>query len=191
MLRYRIIQKCLAILVVTLLSLTLIISHACSEEESNNLTGNNGGNGHNIAKGFKAEVYENGQLVATYVTGQATLEDPLSYAYIEVLSSSQGRDFQLSFSSKDRNGINGIKPGKLSRNNYGGPYIYVGGIISSYIESDSMVCVQSSGATVANCFGEIFEIDDNHIIGSFHASGLNNEWEIKNCEFNLDLEELP
>jgi len=182
--------KWLAIIFVAILPLSIILLQACSKKKGTKPNDSRP----NIAKGFRAEVYKNGVLATNkFATGLATLEEPSTYAYLDVSGSADGYTIVLSFWSKHYNGIDGMRPATLDSANFGEPFFILrfGGesIVSGYIASNDSNLWWYDDSTLGTASGEILAINRDSVVGIFKAKDKNSEWEVRNCNFNLDLEE--
>jgi len=181
------------VIITATIPLSIVFIQSCSDNDG-------GANSHENGEfeGFEAEIYENGILVATCTTGQATLDDPVGAGYIEIASSSNEYNFRLNFNSKGYNGIDGMSPGTLDTANYTEPVIWLdsasteyGSIVVAYIGRysyplDSLWFYPDT--VLGTGSGEITNINSTKVAGEFKAVALDSSWEIRGCRFNLDIQ---
>ena len=170
------INRLFALLVVLSIPITTLVIQSCGDEDDL-------GQGSEIAEGFRAELYINGELATDgFATGFASLTgDLLTYADMDIHGSAQDHTIHIRFHSKNLSGIDDYTPGALNTTNFGEPTFE---LISF---GESIVWSYIGQSETSSSSGEIIKIDRQRVAGNFNAKDKNNAWEIRNCEFNVEV----
>jgi hypothetical protein len=179
---HKIIRIVTAVFIIALVPIISLLIQSCGEDNPP------GPNGPEIARGFRAQFYEEGVLRVDCNSAVADIYDASTYAYIEIIAEDTTYRFKLYFHSKNHDGINNMQPGPLDTAHYDEPYFGLTldghSVIEDYIgrynyPGDSL----ADGGTAS---GEIIAVNADSVVGRFRALGIDSLWEIRNCEFNLD-----
>lgn len=169
----------------TLFLLIFMLLAGCSSDNSVNSEDNN----NNSQRGFRAKLFVNGNLMTDkFIQGIATLDDPSKDASIKIESNAEGYRIHLHIYNRQGNGIQGMSPGSLVSFGNFFSLCCLENRVSGFIESPNLLIDEvNETEVIGNISGEITKVSGTEVIGKLNASGKNNSWEIRDCEFNLKI----
>jgi hypothetical protein len=140
-----------------------------------------------IEPGFRAEFYQNGNLLTdNFSQSSANLFDYYYQAEVSIYGQSNSVYIAIDFSSLW--GSDSLKPGPLDPAWYYDPWLQLS-FPSGYVFTGQLhSCLNQlcwSDLIVGTACGEILAITPTNVVGYLDAMAADSSWELRNCEFNL------